>query len=54
MTWKCQYIVLSSADMAELAGGADPVVMVTGFRNLPLLQAELVERLAADVAEYQL
>lgn len=40
--------------MAELAAAAAPGVMMLGQGPLGFLQAEWVERVAADLAEHQL
>lgn len=41
-------------DVAELAASAAPGVMMLGQGPLSFLQAEWVERVTADLAEYQL
>lgn len=46
--------MLSPADVAELAAPAAPVLQLLLQRPLALLQAELVERLAADLAIHKL
>lgn len=44
----------ASTDVAEFASAAAPGVMMLGQGPLSLLQTEWVERITADLAEYQL